>query len=597
MGDDYVVVDFETTTEYKGSPLVDSNRIIMASWQTSDGAMRSVFGNEYNQSELVEACEKASFIVAHNAKFELGWLRRCGLDLRKLVVYDTLIGEHVLGGNRFGLQMLGLNACLKRYSLEPKGDVISKMFKAGITTTDMPESWLLTYCERDVAACHELFLLQRQALRDNGMAHIHYQRCLLTPALADIEFNGMQLDEEPVDAAMSELEDEYAKQTAALQAFMGGVPPSSTKQKGEFVYGTLKFRVPKDKGKPMLTPSGTPSIATPVIQRLKAHTPRQQQWLDMHKSWALMHSDLTKYLRKFKDCCSEAGGALRASFNQCATRTHRLSSSGLEYKVQFQNLNRKFKPIFKARNEGWLMGEADGAQLEFRIAAHLGKDKQALADIMSKKDIHKMSASIIGVSRQDAKRHTFKPLFGGTSGTDKEREYYKAFADRYKDITATQRQWTHTVLNTKRLVTEYGMTFYWPGCKMTQSGWITHTTNIHNYPVQGFATAEIIPCAIICAWHRMKDCESFLVNTVHDSIIGEIHPDEQDLWHEVGQQCLIDDCYDLLGKLYNIKLTVPLGAGVMIGTHWSDDDAKASEVVYDADEIFYKKNAMEVGML
>ena len=598
LGEDYVVIDFETTTIHKGSPLIEDNRIVMASWKTANGQVRSHFGSEFDQHDLVAAVESASFFVAHNAKFELGWLKRCGVDLRSLIVYDTMVGEYVFGGNRFTLVQLGLNACLSRYGLAPKGDVIGQLFKAGIDTLDMPESWLRDYCERDVNATEELFHCQRTRLDELGLLHIQYQRCLLAPVLADMETNGMQLDETKVDAAIADLEDDYAKLTSRLQEFMGGVPPSSTKQKGVYVFETLKFNVPKDhRGRPMLTKSGQPSIAAEVLLRLRPKSARQRQFLEMHKEWAKMHSDLTKYLRKFKLCCVEADGSLRALFNQCATRTHRLSSSGMVHKVQFQNLNRKFKPVFKARNEGWLIGEADGAQLEFRIATHMGKDSKALHDITHKVDIHSFTAGIIGCSRQEAKPHTFKPLYGGTSGTPKEREYYAAFAEKYHEIATAQRGWTHKVLNEKKLVTEYGLVFHWPDCRMTQSGWIMYTTNIYNYPVQGFATAEIIPCALICAWHRMADLDSFLVNTVHDSIIAELHPDEVDLWHEIAQRCLIEDAYEMVQKLYSVRLTVPLGAGVMVDTHWASKAAKDSEVVYEANPERYEEAAKEAGML
>lgn len=596
--DDYVVLDFETTSIHKGTPLVEDNRIVMASWRTAGGPVHSVFGSEYEQGELVDAVDRASFIVAHNAKFECGWLSRCGVDLRKIVVYDTMIGEYVRGGNRFQMTMLGLAATAERYGTSPKLDLPGLMMKAGVCPSEIPQPWLQRYCERDVVTCEEIFLQQREVLKERNLIHIQYQRCLVTPALADIEMNGMQLDPAKVEGFLGEMEDDYARTQSELQEMMGGASPTSTLGKKEYIFNVLKFAVPKDgRGKPMLTPQGEPSTAAPALAKLKPRTKAQETFLRKYKEFAKMHSDLTKYLRKFKECCEEAGGFLRGVFNQCATRTHRLSSSGLVFKIQFQNLNRLFKPAFTARNPGWLMGEADGAQLEFRIATHLGRDKVALADIAGKVDIHSYTASIIGVSRQDAKAHTFKPLYGGKSGTAKEREYYDAFAEKYYGIADTQKEWLHTVLREKKLRTEYGLEYHWPSCRMLQSGWITNSTNIYNYPVQGFATAEIIPIAIVCAWHRMVDMESFLVNTVHDSIIAEIHPEEVDLWHEVAKQCLIEDCYEILSTLYGVHLTVPLGAGVMVGTHWADTDAKQSEVVYEADPGRYEEAAREAGML
>lgn len=623
--DNYVVVDFETTTQIKGSPLDPSNRIVLACWSEPnrdthkregtglrpDGAaallvrddgrrMRVRFGSEYDMGDLVEAIHAAEFVVAHNAKFESGWLRRCGVDLRKLITFDTMIAEHVIGGNKHHMQHLGLNATLKRHGFASKRDTIGLMFKAGYDTLEMPESWLEKYCIRDVEACEELFLAQREKLKALKLESINYQRNLVTPCLADIETNGMQLDVAEVLKMEKTIEDEYAKATNEFQTFCEGASPSSPKQQREFIYNNLKFRPPCDyRGNPICTPSGDYSVAADVLLKLRADNDRQQRYLDLRKKWARLHSDLTKYVRKFADCCRADSGLLHGNFNQCSTRTHRLSSSGTKYAVQFQNFNRNFKPLFHARTDGWLLGEADGAQLEFRIATHLGRDAVALRDITTGTDIHAYTASIIGCTRQEAKPHTFKPLYGGKSGAPAEVRYYEAFTVKYSGISDAQHKWTHQVNDSpeKMLVTEWGMRYYYPGTYQTQTGYITNSTSIYNYPVQALATAEIIPCALVCAWHRMKDMKSFLINTVHDSIIGELHPDEVDLWHELAQKTLITDCYMMMKKLYDLDLTVPLGAGVMIGTHWGDKVAKDSEVVYEADESMWKDAAVKEGMI
>lgn len=597
--DNYVTLDFETTILDKGSPLNPDNRIVLACWKEGpDGDMRSVFGGEYEMGELVEAVSRADFIVAHNTKFELGWLKRAGVDLRRVVSYDTMIAEYVLGGNRKVLQMLSMSLCLKGRGFSPKRDLIGIMLKAGLCPSTMPESWLLEYCKRDVEACHELFVATRKDLRKGGMEAINYQRNLVSPALTDIEFNGMQLDEGQVNELTKSMEEEYARTTSELQDFCEGAEPTSPKQLQSFVYDNLAFSIPVDhKHRPMVTKSGTPSVAADVLSRLKATTSKQQEFLTLHKQWAGLHSDVTKYLRKFGLCCKEAGGSLFGTFNQCSTRTHRLSSSGLRYKVQFQNLNRRLKPLICARKSGWLVGEADGAQLEFRVAVHLGRDRVGLESITSGEDIHAYTASIIGCSRQDAKPHTFKPLYGGISGTERERTYYEAFAAKYHGVADTQRSWCDRVLEDQMLTTEWGMKYYWPGTRRSRSGYVTNTTSIFNYPVQAFATAEIIPCAIVCAWHRMVNMESFMVNTVHDSIIAEVHPEEVGDWHDVAKQCLIEDTYKMINQLYGVELTVPLGAGVMVSANWGDKVAKDSEVVYTAADEMWKPAALREGML
>jgi len=604
--DNYVVLDFETTTQYKGSPLVEGNRLVLACWLQVRGGRGSAplcvkhrFGSEYKQGELLEAIAGADFIVAHNTKFELGWLKRCGIDLRKVVIFDTIIAEHVLGGNRYFPQQLSLNMCLARRGMEPKEDVVGRMIKGGCLVEDIPQSWLLKYCKRDVTACHQLFLDQRTQLFEENKEHLQYQRCLVTPALTDMEFNGLQLDKEIVHEATKEMEDEYARSTTELQELCEGTPPTSSKQLAEFVFVRLGFKVPRDyKGTPMQTPGGNYSVAADVMERLRGRTDKQREFLVKYREWKELDTRITKYLRKFRDCCEQNGGRLRAIFNQCNARTHRLSSSGLVFKIQFQNMARTFKKFFRSRNDGWSIGEIDGAQLEFRVAVHMGRDDVGLRNLRTDGfDVHGLTAETLGVDRQSAKPLTFKPLYGGSGGTPEQQRYFQAFKETYKGISTTQRRWLLGCLNSKRVDTEYGLTFYFPNTVLRNSGWITNTTNIYNYPIQGFATAEIIPIGLVCAWHRMGGWESFLVNTVHDSIIAELHPDEIGAWHDLAKQCFLTDTYNCLSSLYSINLCVPLGAGVLVGSHWGDQESKDSEALYNAPEAYYLEAAKEAGMI
>ena len=110
----YVVVDFETTVLEKGSALNEDNKLVLAVWQCSwEDTPKQVLGGEFEMTQLVEDCESADFIVAHNAKFELQWLKRCGLALEEVLIYDTLLGEYVLGGNKW----LPVSGSLSNWSL------------------------------------------------------------------------------------------------------------------------------------------------------------------------------------------------------------------------------------------------------------------------------------------------------------------------------------------------------------------------------------------------------------------------------------------------------------------------------------------------
>lgn len=118
----------------------------------------------------------------------------------------------------------------------------------------------------------------------------------------------------------------------------------------------------------------------------------------------------------------------------------------------------------------------------------------------------------------------------------------------------------------QKLVTPWGLIYYWPKSYVTSWGRLNVKTSVYNYPVQALATAEIIPIAIVYFWHRLRDtgldkyCK--LVNTVHDSVACEVHPDYLEQVKQLAKLCFTKDVYHYLDVVYNIKFDVPLGIGI-----------------------------------
>ena len=106
-------------------------------------------------------------------------------------------------------------------------------------------------------------------------------------------------------------------------------------------------------------------------------------------------------------------------------------------------------------------------------------------------------------------------VFGGGSGSKALVAYCDYFKEKYAVLSETQRNWALTVASKGWFRTPYGMKFYFPGTKMQASGYITNSTKIYNYPIQGFATGEIIPIALVCFWHRTRDLRVTIFNSVH----------------------------------------------------------------------------------
>ena len=328
---------------------------------------------------------------------------------------------------------------------------------------------------------------------------------------------------------------------------------------------------------------------------LKAKTKEQREFVEVYQQFNKLNAALSKNLEFFMGIVEEHNNFFYGQFNQTVTQTHRLSSSGRptyfelfqkKKSVQFQNLPRQFKSLHCARHPGWLFAEIDGAQLEFRVAAHLGNDKTAVDAIREGFDVHSYTASVLTengerTDRQGAKPHTFKPLYGGRSGTKAQQAYYAAFRERYQGISGTQENWIYRVLAKKELPIPSGLVFYWPHARQdSKSGYVNVTPSVCNYPVQSYATADIIPIAIIKIWHEIKarEMESFLVNTVHDSVEGEIHPDEVEEFRDLAFDAFTNYVYFYLDVVYDDRFTVPLGAEIKFGEHWGEGDEESISV-------------------
>ena len=194
-----------------------------------------------------------------------------------------------------------------------------------------------------------------------------------------------------------------------------------------------------------------------------------------------------------------------------------------------------------------------------------------MEDIKNKIDVHQYTADIIGVSRQDAKAHTFKPLYGGVTGTEDEKRYYSKFLEKYKDIKTWHEKLQSEAIRFKRIKLPTGREYSFPYAERTPWGGSTYGTQIKNYPVQGFATADIVPLACINIYKLMKKkkVKSLLINTVHDSIIADVHPDEKYIMAEIFDEGT-SNVIQSLKEYYDIDFNVPLDTEIKIGYNWLD---------------------------
>jgi len=283
---------------------------------------------------------------------------------------------------------------------------------------------------------------------------------------------------------------------------------------------------------------------------------------------------------------TRANKILHFNLNQCVTATGRLSSSDPNFQNQPRGLTFPVKRCVRSRFVGGHIAEIDFSQLEFRIAAELAQCKVMEKEIKDGVDVHKFTAATLtnagqSTSRQEAKPKTFRPLYGGKSGTPAEVAYNRAFMDKYSGLRRWHDDLLTTACYTHIITLPSGREFHFPNAYRTPSGWVDGETQIKNFPVQATATADIVPiaCILLDRYFEEHKVQSLIINTVHDSIIVDIYPGEENLVLDLMVRACMNVKKEFFRR-YQYEITIPLGVEVKMGKTWL-----SMKVVREVDEV------------
>lgn len=287
------------------------------------------------------------------------------------------------------------------------------------------------------------------------------------------------------------------------------------------------------------------------------------------------------YLDVLEKVINPSTGRIHSTFHQTVTATGRLSSSepNLQNIPVRGDLGRSLRRIFVPEG-GRLFLASDYSQIELRIMAHMADDPSMIDAFVRGEDIHTRTASeIFGVSpdkvdpdlRSKAKAVNFGIIYGisdfglarntGVSRSEA-RTFIEAYFARYPKVRefmdssirkARQFGYVTTILGRRRSIPEIDS-------RVRAKRGFAERTAI-NTPIQGSA-ADIIKLAMVRIYRRMRREQliSRLILQVHDELIFEIPPGEEDL-----MRALVRD--EMEGA---IKLKVPLKVDIDVGKSWYD---------------------------
>lgn len=282
------------------------------------------------------------------------------------------------------------------------------------------------------------------------------------------------------------------------------------------------------------------------------------------------------------------------------------------------------KKCFKSRwgSSGYIV-EADFSQLEVIGAAIVSGDEMMKKDILDGIDSHSQSASWLNPDytyeeilagykaedpkfvkmRKNAKAPRFELQYGAgassiAANNGLSKEVAQGFIDRYYNRYSRLKEFQQEV----RREVEANLTpieEYLNGEQLSVGTYVSKTgrrykfkqqgapkfmrdrginlsispTQIANYPMQGFATGDVVP-EVLGRIHRALAFDAELwnhclpINTIHDSIIFDVH---SDVLHRAGRVIkeTMQQAPRWMKERFDIDIDLPLGVDVEYGEDWS----------------------------
>lgn len=195
-----ICCDVETTIFQNGNPYAQRNKLCYIGMY--DGGESCLFRIEYSEQPYNEALRhsttiinKYNLFVAFNAKFDIAWLRRYGIEIPKhMQVFDLQLVEFIITGQENPFPSLD-DTC-KRVGIAGKsGDIASRYWNQGIDTTEIPSNELEEYLQQDLRAEWELFQWQLKYLEDKPqLKRLCWDACQDFLVTQEMEHNGLFYD-------------------------------------------------------------------------------------------------------------------------------------------------------------------------------------------------------------------------------------------------------------------------------------------------------------------------------------------------------------------------------------------------------------------
>ena len=367
--------DFECTTSNIGNPFDVTNKAVCLAYKNNNYQTHCTFDTNLTELDFNEY----GLFVFFNAKFDLHWYRRSGIDIRSWKVWCCQLAEFLLSGQIERYPSLE-NTAIK-YGLGHKEDVVKEQYWTnGIDTDAIPQDILSSYAKQDVDLTYQVYLKQLEQFKQQPQLYKLFRlQCQDLLVLQEMELNGLKYNPELCASRSEECNKEITSILHQLSNVYPDIPINfgSGDQLSSFLYGgTIKEEIKEECGvfktgikkgqvkyKNVLVEHALPRLITPLkgsnlakegfyktdestLRQLKGNAAKKFVG-PLLRLAELQKLDGTYYkgLHEKNLEMNWPSGMIHGQFNQVVAATGRLSSSS----PNLQNFSGDCQDIFVSR--------------------------------------------------------------------------------------------------------------------------------------------------------------------------------------------------------------------------------------------------------
>lgn len=568
-----VCFDTETTGL---DPLVAELVGIAFSWETGKGFYVPFPENREEAQELIEQLRpffEADHItkIGQNLKYDIKVLAKYNIEV-KGKLFDTMLAHYLINPDmRHNMDVLA--ETYLNYSPVSITELIGKKGKNQLSFRQVPLDQQTEYAVEDADITFQLKEHFAPELKEAKTATLFEDiEIPLLRVLADMEIEGINLDEEFLQSLSGELDNDIKQLETKIYTEAGEeFNIASPKQLGVILFEKLKL-----VDKPKKTKTGQYSTAEDVLSYLAKDHEIIRNILDF-RGLAKLKST---YVDALPTQVNKNTGHVHTDYMQTVAATGRLSSNN----PNLQNIpirterGRQVRKAFIPRNEEYILLAADYSQIELRIIAALSKEETMIEAFKNGEDIHSSTAAkvfnvpleeVTREQRSNAKTVNFGIIygvsaFGLSNQTSLSRNEAKELIDTYYKTYPKLRNYmseqvdfardngyVQTVLGRRRYLKDIN------SANAIVRG--AAERNAVNAPIQGSA-ADIIKIAMINIHQKLKQgsYKTKMLLQVHDELVFDVYKPELDIIKTLIKTEM-ENAY---------KLEVPLDIDMGTGKNW-----------------------------